>query len=108
MTWESMNHVVHLWGEIINSCMLYVGVCGHTRMNEAMYDSDNDISWLTQEPSLEVKQANFDVGQQFIEDEMDLGDVVSLEENTNSQRSSILYDNVVVEDISLDENIDQM
>ena len=74
------------------------------------YDSDSDISWLTQSNTLENTQPNFDVGYSFIEEEL-VGDVVSLEEvvpDTVTESPKILYDKVVVEDISSDENVDNM
>ena len=75
------------------------------------YDSDSDISWLTQTPSLEKSQANFNVDYEYIEENIDLCNVVSLEDNGNDvvpSTSRVLYDNVVVEDIPSDEKIDTM
>ena len=74
------------------------------------YDSDSDISWLTQTPKLEASQPNFDVGYNFIEEDI-VGEVVSLEEDNGKSDAvarKILHDNVVVEDISSDKNVDSM
>ena len=75
-------------------------------------DSDSDISWLIQNPSLERKDANFNLDYQFIEEDIDLSgcdnNVVSLEENEDCGKVKVLYDNVVAEDMSSDENIDEM
>ena len=91
--------------------MFYV-VC-HVDVQVKMdYESDSDISWLTQSNTVENTQPIFDVGYSFIEEELvGKGDVVSLEEvvsDTVTEGSKILYDNVVVEDISSDENVDNM
>ena len=76
------------------------------------YDSDSDISWLTQTPSLENSQPNFDVGYSFVEEDIELDkNVISLEEHSNRSmvtEGRVLYDNVVVEDISSDENVDSL
>ena len=76
------------------------------------YDSDLDMSWLTQAPSLENSQASFNVGYSFVEEDIDLSQgVVSLEEGTSKQQvpaRKVLYDNVLVKDISSDENLDKM
>ena len=75
-------------------------------------DSDSDISWLIQNPSLERKDANCNLDYQFIEEDIDLSgcdnNVVSLEENEDCGKVKVLYDNVVAEDMSSDENIDGM
>ena len=34
------------------------------------YDSDLDISWLTQTPSLEKNESNFNIGFKFIEEDI--------------------------------------
>ena len=70
--------------------------------------SDDDISWLTQEPSLDSQMDNSDV-HKFIEEDIPLElpeGVISLEQNC--ARSHVLYDGVVVEDISSYEYIDKM
>ena len=71
-----------------------------------MEDFDGDMSWLTQTPRLENESPNFDLGMEYIEEdivdsEMDKC-LVSLEEDGGEAKSHVLYDNVVVEDISSD------
>ena len=66
----------------------------------------SDMSWLTQRPSSDGSQANFNLdigGNDF--DVYGNGGVVSLEEGRGCY---VLYDNVVCQDISLDEEVDQM
>ena len=72
------------------------------------YSDDNDISWLTQVPSLEVKDANFDICDGFsIGDfDVDRGSLVSLQDDRVSKH--VLYDNAVAEDISSDEEINKL
>ena len=60
---------------------------------------------------MEEDEPNFNVGFNYIEEDVDFSlsgqDVISLEDNCpNSQH--VLYDNVVAEDISSDENLDSM
>ena len=75
-------------------------------------DLDNDMSWLTQTPRLESEQPVFDVDAKFIEEELleednVVNNIVSLEEDVESSRKHVLYDNVVAEDISGDEVADR-
>ena len=76
------------------------------------FDSDEDISWLTQEPNLQSQQYNFDIVHSFIEEDLVKDDTddnfVSLEDVGSPIRSKILYGNVEVEDISSDDGIDNM
>ena len=74
-------------------------------------DSDNDMSWLTQTSNGDSSDlANFNVGNQYIEEDIlsDKDNIVSLEDNGPVLSGKVLYDNVVVEDISSDEGIDTM
>ena len=75
-------------------------------------DSDSDISWLTQTLSIEKVEASFDVGYEYIKESLDLSvvdnSVVSLEEYPGTSKEQVLYDNVIVEDISSDENKDTL
>ena len=71
--------------------------------------SDDDISWLTQEPSLNSQGHGLPIVDKYIEEEIPLDNVdnvISLEEGGLSRR--VLYGNVIAEDISSDECIDQM
>ena len=76
------------------------------------YNSDEDISWMTQTPNLENGEANFDLKYSFIEEDivngLDNENCVSLEDDTEPGDWKIIYDNVEVEDISSNEGIDQM
>ena len=87
---------------------------------EFEFSDDNDISWLIQELSVESQKANFSnigVNNGNVEDIDDwFGDgiqsnIVSLEEDDGKSepvKGAILYDGVVAEDISSDEEIDGM
>ena len=76
------------------------------------YDSDNDISWLTQTPRLEYDEPNFDIGCSYVEEEMMENsqevNVISLEEVPMPENQQMLYNNVVMENISSDENFDTL
>ena len=87
---------------------LCVWVCEERLLDySAMSDSENDISWLTQESNyLEIK-TGFDVEFSRVDDESYFEGVVSLEDGCMI-RQSVLYDNVVAEDISSDEGVDTM
>ena len=76
-------------------------------IDKMSFDED-DISWLTQRPTLENGLANFNIQPHFIEEEIDVNDTVSLKESLSIQNKRILYDNVEAEDISSDDNIDTM
>ena len=71
-------------------------------------DEDFGLAGLTQESNMENSVPNFDLGYSFIEDDILVENVVSLEEGESDSHGSILYDNVRVEDISSDEEIDKM
>ena len=76
------------------------------------YDEETDSLWLTQVPSLELAGPNFAIGDQYYEEE-GVGDSydgyeVSLEENSVDRRAQVIYDNVVCEDISSDEEVESM
>ena len=74
-----------------------------------MESSDDDISWLTQVPSLDSQVANSGVIVDYVEDDIPLelsNNVVSLEES--SQKVQVLYDNVIAENISSDDCVDNM
>ena len=71
--------------------------------------SDDDISWLTQEPSQSNEETYSGLNLDYIESEIPLGidgSIVSLEENGTGRK--ILYDNVIVENISSYECVDKM
>ena len=71
--------------------------------------SDDDISWLTQEPSVEGQDSVYQCVNRYIEEDIPLDNgqnIVSLEEGTSSQH--VLYDNVFAEDISSDECVDTL
>ena len=73
-----------------------------------MSDLENDISWLTQELNYVEIKPSFDVEFSGVDDESYFdGGVVSLEDGCLS-RQSVLYDNVMAEDISSDEGVDAM
>ena len=90
------------------------GLC-YICVNMEEYD-DNDMSWLTQVQSLEAQKAQFELlnagnsDEEFNElfgiNERQETNIVSLEENTD--RIYHLYDNVVAEDISSDEELEKM
>ena len=92
------------------------GIC--CIMNSEYLD-DGDISWLTQESNISCQSANFDVtgcseGEgdllELFSDSVD-SNVVSLEEDNGRETSikgTVLYDGVVAEDISSDEELDRM
>ena len=70
---------------------------------------DDDMSWLTQEPSLDSQMDNSNVVQHYIEEDIPLDlseNVVSLEEG--SPKCHVLYGDVIAEDILSDECADQM
>ena len=72
---------------------------------------DSDMSWLTQVPSLEYREANFDVGSCVFDEkllDLDVEKVVSLEDESGDTSKHVLYDNVVCEDISSDEELDKL
>ena len=79
-------------------------------------DEENDISWLTQVPSLESQKANFNIVEEVESDnefewlfggnDDSDGKVISLEENGEQYHK--LYDNVVAVDISDDEQIENL
>ena len=75
-------------------------------------DSDCDISWLTQVPSLEQNGPNFSLGEDYFDGNMneegEQSVVISLEESNGRRDGRVLYDNVVCEDISSDEEVDKM
>ena len=78
---------------------------------EYLDDSDTDISWLTQTPRIEASDnPNFDIGYRYVEEDIlsNEDNVVSLEDSDVNLKGKILYDNVLVEDISSDESIDLM
>ena len=93
---------------------------GITNKMDYFTDDEFDSSWLTQVPSIESQKANFEVINGNMEDEENLfsamfGEVmqtqpavVSLEESECNNGRSVLYDNVLVEDISSDEAVDSM
>ena len=78
--------------------------------------NDNDISWLTQVQSLESQKADFRlINNENSDEEFDdiFGlrndvetNIVSLEENADGKYH--LYDNVVVENISSDEELEKV
>ena len=73
-------------------------------------DGEEDISWRTQEPSQsgEIVDAGFNLD--YVEEEIPLemsNNVVSLEEG-EAQGRKLLYDNIMVEDISSDDCVDNM
>ena len=74
-----------------------------------MDSNENDISWLTQEASVDSQLPNFATEGSYIEEDL-VGKcsygVVSMEDNANNL--SLLYNGVYVEDISSDECIDAM
>ena len=73
-----------------------------------MADSDNDISWLTQESNVDVKPS-FDVGGDYFEEYFFGGsELVSTEDQPSTSKSKVLYDGVIAEDISSNECIDNM
>ena len=77
-------------------------------MKAEMADSDNDSIWLTQESKVEYGVPNFDVGMEYIEEDIVCSNGVSLEDGPGTSGVHVLYDNVVVEDISSDECVDSM
>ena len=86
-----------------------VGVCLRVEICGTMDYDEMDMSWLTQEPSLDSQVEAFDIAGSYIEEDINFenhAEVISLEEVKSS--GSVLYDNVVVEDISSDECIDAM
>ena len=96
---------------------LHVSECNWEKNLGIMEDyDDNDISWLTQVQSLESQKAQFSLLSEENSDEdfCDLfgrneqvhENIVSLEENNDKVHH--LYDDVVAEDISSDEEIDTL
>ena len=90
-----------------------VVTCGCVLSEWNMSDSDNDISWLTQQPSLDMESPTFDLGMSYVEEdicfESDKEVLVSLEDQpSTSNGRRVLYDNVTCEDISSDECVDSM
>ena len=86
-----------------------------------LYDEeDYDMSWLTQVQSIESQKLSFDLLREddgsdsnlfediFGEERRDScgSQIVSLEENVTIKNGKVLYDNVMVEDISSDEAVD--
>ena len=73
---------------------------------------EEDISWLTQVPSLEVGAPNFNVEDEFLygimDNETENDGLISLEEGGEVKRVCVLYDNVLAEDISSDEEVERM
>ena len=73
---------------------------------------DLDISWLTQVPSLENVQPVFDLRNALCDVEDLIGNncdnIVSLEKYDEPKPVHNLYDNVVCEDISSDDELDKM
>ena len=81
-----------------------------------------DMSWLTQEQSLKSQKASFELLKEGEEESDNLfsqifgengaegcgSQIVSLEENVTIRSGRILYDDVVVEDISSDEEVDNL
>ena len=74
-----------------------------------MSDSDfEDMSWLTQESNMSY-QPSCDVRAGFIFGDYENGNqCVSLEDQPSTSKGQVLYDNVVAQDISSDECIDEM
>ena len=79
----------------------------------------NDMSWLTQESSVESQKANFDITGGGCDDNRfrglfddDSGHIVSLEEDSGVGSAigsgKFIYNGVYAEDISSDEEIDAM
>ena len=75
-----------------------------------MADFDDDdlyISWLTQVPRNE--NISMDVGEDSgIFSANDVSNLVSLEEGPDVQDKHVLYDNVICEDISSDEELEKL
>ena len=72
-----------------------------------LFDEDYGLAGLTQFSRMENSVDNNDFG--FIEEDLVSSNVVSLEDNDfESKGTYILYDNVVAEDISSDDDIDKM
>ena len=96
-----------------NFWISYVGM-------EYYSDEDFDKLLLTQVPSIESQRVNFGVIDGNVEDEDNLfhaifgeveergGGLVSLEDTESNNRHSVLYDNVMAEDISSDEELRNM
>ena len=97
------------------------GVCVEFKFNscnmEFDFSDENDIYWLTQESSNESDNANFNItggdgdDLSYLFGESSGSNIVSLEEdngNSGSANGMVLYDNVVAEDISSDDEIDQI
>lgn len=72
-----------------------------------LFDEDYGLAGLTQVSRMENSVDNNDFG--FIEEDLVSSNVVSLEDNDfESKGTYVLYDNVVAEDISSDDDIDKM
>ena len=72
------------------------------------FDDDFGLAGLTQEAKLEDNVANFNIGYDYIEEGIVSSNVVSLEDYEGDKKMSVLYDNVMAEDISSDEELDAM
>ena len=70
-------------------------------------ESEYSLEGLTQESNV-VDCANFNIGYNYVEEDLVGENVVSLEESDVEPKRSILYDNLFVEDISSDEDVDGM
>ena len=76
-----------------------------------LFDDYSDMSWLTQVPNVEKEQPTFNVEDDVFGNDDFLSEnqnIVSLEEETEVKGLKVLYDNVVCEAISSDEEIDSM
>ena len=95
-------------------------MCGNSFVEMYLdYSDENVISWLTQEPSVESEKANFSLlgscgdGEFNFDEMLGIGphgpaaNFMSLEDD-HASGGNILYDNVIVEDISSDEELDKM
>ena len=76
-----------------------------------LFDDYSDMSWLTQVPNEEKSQPTFNVEHDVFGNEDILSEnqnIVSLEEEPEVKGLQVLYDNVVCEAISSDEEINSM
>ena len=72
------------------------------------FDEYSDMSWLTQESS-NVNQSVQDRGNEDNCEISDFGvELVSLEDYSDEGNKHVLYDNVVCEDISSDEELEKL
>ena len=87
-------------------------LCLKIIVNMYFSDDDVDISWLTQVPSLENNIPVFDLRSGVVDTEgffgNDCDNIVSLEEDGEPRGTQVLYDNVVCEPISSDDEVDNM